>query len=150
MEKITISTVPVTIRVMEVGGKRLTLAVFNQIQSGDFFDEETDESERESSFLGWIQHKDSKYVLFHQNGSLKKDEFVYMRTDDFLWKVVKRCRESVIRASTPGYLHIPIEQAKIELEKAEREYQSDVDFCREHNDKYMKMFADEAQIFIAI
>jgi hypothetical protein len=64
--KITITTIPVTIKVMEVGGKKLTLSVFKQIPSSGF-DENNDDS-----FLGWVKHDIGKFILFHRDGVLLK------------------------------------------------------------------------------
>jgi len=92
MEKISIQTVPVTIRVMEVGGKRMTLSVFNQIQNGDFFSEEIADENRDACYIGWVSHKGEKYILFNVNGSLKKDKFEYQRTDKSLKSRVESAR----------------------------------------------------------
>lgn len=54
MENLSIKTIPVTIRVLEVGGKRLTLSVFKQIPHGwpPFGKSE----EFDKSFLGWVSY----------------------------------------------------------------------------------------------
>lgn len=70
--KITITTIPVTIKVVEVGGKKLTLSVFRQIPRSPFFHYKT-EDERRNSFLGWVKHEGYKYVVFHRDGILLRD-----------------------------------------------------------------------------
>ena len=151
MEKITISTVPVTIRVMEVGGKRMTLAVFNQIRSGDFFSEEMTDEDRDSSFLGWVSHKEERFILFHICGHLKKDKYEYQRID-------RKIKESFVMASRNLDAWEPMKDknpeqfnaVKIAFEKALKEKNEEAEFCHNYNEGYTKRFADETQIFIAI
>jgi hypothetical protein len=81
--KITITTIPVTIKVMEVGGKKLTLSVFKQIPIGAFLQRKSEE-EIKASFLGWIKYDGVKHILFHQNGILLKEH-----TGDYSGKVME-------------------------------------------------------------
>ena len=62
--KITITTIPVTIKIMEVGGRKLTLSVFRQIPTSEF------DENNEESFLGWIKNDGFKFILFHRDGIL--------------------------------------------------------------------------------
>lgn len=57
MEKqnIIISTMPVTIKVMEVGGKKMTMSVFKQIPEMHFIRNGTNREQRQASFLGWVK-----------------------------------------------------------------------------------------------
>jgi len=151
MEKISIQTVPVTIRVMEVGGKRMTLSVFNQIQNGDFFSEEIADENRDACYIGWVSHKGEKYILFNVNGSLKKDKFEYQRTDKSLKSRVESARLNFAHWEKYSDRNPDnFEAAENALIKAKAEYDEDFKFCREINDAYMQRFADETQIFIAI
>lgn len=70
MEKVqtNISTIPVTIKVIEVGNKKMTISVFNQIPLSDFF-----YSIHKDTFLGWVSYKDAQFVLFTKDGILLKD-----------------------------------------------------------------------------
>jgi hypothetical protein len=151
MEKISIQTVPITIRVMEVGGKRMTLAVFNQIRAGDFFGEEMTDEDRESSFIGWVSHKEERFILFHIGGYLKKDKYEYQSID-------RKIKESFILASRNLEHWEGIKDKNPEMystlkasfEKALKDRNEDVEFCHNYNDGYAKRFTDETQIFIAI
>lgn len=74
MEKqnIIISTVPVTIKVMEVGCKKMTMSVFKQIPEYEFYVLENSEI-RKSSFLGWVCiEKYGKFFIFSLSGILYK------------------------------------------------------------------------------
>lgn len=151
MEKISIQTVPVTIRVMEVGGKRMTLAVFNQIQNGDFFSEEIADEDREACYIGWVSHKGEKYILFHIGGNLKKDKFEYRRTDKSLKIRLENERRNFEYWEKHSDRHPDkFEAADNALIKAKAEYDEDFIFCKELNNAYLQRFVDEAQIFIAI
>jgi len=76
-ETLSIKTVPVTIRVIEVSGKKMTLSVFNQIQY-DFFPWDIYRHfDTNEIFIGWVQHKDDKYILFQINGQLLKEKFEF-------------------------------------------------------------------------
>jgi hypothetical protein len=70
MEKVqtNISTIPVTIKVIEVGNKKMTISVFNQIPLSDFF-----YSIHKDTFLGWVSYKNEQFVLFTKDGILLKD-----------------------------------------------------------------------------
>lgn len=70
MEKVqtNISTIPVTIKVIEVGNKKMTISVFNQIPQSDFF-----YSIHKDTFLGWVKYKDEQFLLFTKDGILLKD-----------------------------------------------------------------------------
>lgn len=155
MEKISIQTVPVTIRVMEVGGKRMTLAVFNQIQSGDFFSEEISDEEREKFFIGWVSHKGEKYIVFHENGNLKKDKHVRLTIEYAFQHDLKMARERFeymmkLPENAHGRSEPYFSLTKENYERARSEYKREADFCREWNSKYENFFTDETQIFIAI
>lgn len=69
MEKVqtNISTIPITIKVIEVGNKKMTISVFNQIPFNDFYYSYKD------TFLGWVSYKEGQYVLFTKDGILLKD-----------------------------------------------------------------------------
>lgn len=70
MEKVqtNISTIPVTIKVIEVGNKKMTISVFNQIPLKDFF-----YTIYKDTFLGWVSYKEEQFVLFTKDGILLKD-----------------------------------------------------------------------------
>jgi len=72
-ENVNISTVPVTIRVIEVGNKKMTISVFNQIPEKDF----SYESDKDG-FLGWVSYKDEKFIIFTRNNILLKHEKEYV------------------------------------------------------------------------
>lgn len=67
-EKIAISTLPVSVKIIEVGGKKLTVSVFNQIPSFGFSSQSTEEI----IHLGWVKYKDEKYLLYAHKDILKK------------------------------------------------------------------------------
>lgn len=69
-QAITISTVPVTIRVIEVGGKKMTQSVFNQIPNKNFG--MLTESEQSESYIGWVKHNGFKFILLHFEGVLAR------------------------------------------------------------------------------
>jgi hypothetical protein len=87
---LSISTVPVTIRVIEVAGKRMTKSVFTQIQKAkkDFlvdFDKDTLKYVWTGNPIGWVaapyeELKNTKVLLFSYNGVLKK-----IGVKDVLW-----------------------------------------------------------------
>ncbi len=68
-ESIHISTVPVTIKIIQVGGKKLTASVFNQIPIDDSFYTKLNNEERLDCFIGWVE-RDSKYILYSLDGIL--------------------------------------------------------------------------------
>lgn len=148
MEKISIQTVPVTIRVMEVGGKRMTLAVFNQIQAGDFFSEEITDEDREKFFIGWVSHKGEKYILFHLDGNLKKDLFEFQRVGEYTKVCYENRKASLEIAKKRGEYVSPRQQE--DFDKAKKDYDNEFEYCRTLNKQYMDAFTDETQIFIAI
>lgn len=147
MEKISIQTVPVTIRVMEVGGKRMTLAVFNQIQADDFFGEEITDEDRESSFIGWVSHKDEKYILFHLYGNLKKDLYEHQKVGQYTKICYENRKNSLEAAKRVG---AETQRQVDEFEKAKKDYDDEVAYCFKVNKQYVERFTDETQIFIAI
>jgi len=74
-QDIIISTVPVTIKVIEVGGKKMTKAVFDQIQEGewkDFFPIDNRDKFLEHNFLGWVSTKEGHTVIYTKDGCLYK------------------------------------------------------------------------------
>ena len=62
-ESIHISTIPVTINVIQVGEKKLSAAVFNQIPIDDAFYSKLIYAERAFCFIGWVE-RDSKYIFY--------------------------------------------------------------------------------------
>jgi hypothetical protein len=71
LNEVTISTLPIEIKVMTVGGKRLTLSVFNQIpERNDFLFCMTNEK-RLTSYLGWVD-KEVPFVLYNIESVLLK------------------------------------------------------------------------------
>jgi hypothetical protein len=73
MEKqnIIISTMPVTIKIMEVGGKKMTMSVFKQIPECHFYRGDAD-SQKES-FLGWVFiEKYGRFFVFSIDNILYK------------------------------------------------------------------------------
>jgi len=81
MEKqnITISTVPVTIRVVAVGGKKMTLSVFKQIPFAKFLETGLTFDEIEESYLGYIKYDNDCYILYYRGNILYKS--LYYRSD---------------------------------------------------------------------
>jgi hypothetical protein len=152
MEKIQINTVPVTIRVMEVGGKRMTLSVFNQIRNGDFFDDDTiSEAERKEAFLGWVSYKGDKYVIFAISGCLKKDKYTHQYVDASIRRALSdskdRLKHYVVIYGEENSL-TKSESARVE--RLTKEVKDDIDFVDSYNKKYMELCTDESQIFISI
>lgn len=79
MNKVTISTLPVTIKVIQVAGKRMTLSVFHQIPNRIFLDDEIawlyDDILAEE-YLGWVKYNGISYILFQRYGILWKHAFI--------------------------------------------------------------------------
>jgi len=153
MEKIQINTVPVTIRVMEVGGKKMTLSVFNQIQRLGFFNEDIDisEDERKEMFLGWVSYKGSKFVIFVFDGCLKKDEYTYAIPNVSIKISLRKEKERLV-----GYIRIYGENdrltisQKLKVEALEKEWNNESVWAAEENRMYGELCTPESQIFIAI
>lgn len=83
---VTISTIPVEIKVITVGGKRLTLSVFNQIPDSDNFLLDMNEEERIQSYLGWVD-RDFPFVLFTVDGVLLKCSLrAYKEENNWNWQ----------------------------------------------------------------
>lgn len=156
-DKIMITTVPVTIRVIEVGGKKMTVSVFTQIQRGDFFDENISHEERQKMFLGWVAHKGEKYIVFHCDGVLKKDMYTHKRVDDFFLKDYTNSRRTYLErknlAGKPGYSHITqekVEEARGKFELDEAAYNTEKEYVSALNAAYLEYLQQDKQIFIAI
>lgn len=163
MEKITISTVPVRIRVIEVGGKRMTISVFNQIQEYYFFDPETDDEHLRKEFLGWVSYKEKQYILFYRDGTLCKDCFEKEYSDTEIWRLFKRRKEeldglktllanSMARNKNGVFTSIEenINQAQMAFIAAAKERDEDHARVNEYNSIYQEWLKPESQIFIAI
>lgn len=71
-QKITINTLPVTIKVIEVGGKKMTISVLKQIPYSPFLITGLGEDELNSSYLGWVKNNDEKFILFFRDNVLLK------------------------------------------------------------------------------
>ncbi|WP_076596669.1 hypothetical protein [Chryseobacterium sp. RU33C] len=68
-EVIHISTIPVTIKVIQVGEKKLSVSVFNQIPIDDAFFTKLSSDERINCFIGWVE-RETKYILYSLDGIL--------------------------------------------------------------------------------
>lgn len=87
-KSIQISTIPVTIKIIQVGGKKLTVSVFNQIPIDDTFYTKMSNEERLVSFIGWVE-RDSKYILYSLDGILLRfiiDKKLLNSTSDWDYK----------------------------------------------------------------
>ncbi len=73
-EDITINTAPVSIKVVEVGNKKMTISVFNQIPEKGFF-----YSENKDGFIGWVSYKQTKYILYILDNIFLKDKVRYIQ-----------------------------------------------------------------------
>lgn len=135
MEKIEISTVAVRIRVIEVGGKKMTISVFGQIQDDYFFDEDVSDEDRIKGYLGWVSHKEKKYVLFYRDGGLFRDEFEYNKVNPSLLYALRRAN---------------ISQRKNEIDSAMAAINKDQEKCDALNKPYLDLFTNENQIYISI
>lgn len=71
-QEIVIQTVPVTIKVIEVGGKKMTISVFNQIPSNARFWIVSPDYILEDAFIGWVKHNGNQFILFSEFGILYK------------------------------------------------------------------------------
>lgn len=151
-KSLSINTVPVTIRVVEVGGKRMSLSVFKQIQEDYFFSDDYDGA---ANFLGWVDYSGYKYVLFSFKGNLMKDKFEVesiSRSTNIELKLategVERERKEEMRyAGGSGYSLIRAEERlKIAIEKHLKEK----DFCDRSNKPYYDLMTPETQVFISI
>lgn len=139
-KELSIKTVPVTIRVVEVGGKRMTLSVFKQIQDGYFFNKEPDGV---VAYLGWIDYSNSRYILFSDNGNLLKDKYEHLGISDSVhgkFKLAIRLTELYPNSDT----------YKEELLNARAELDNEFDRCRSANEPYLNIMTPETQIFISI
>ena len=77
MEKeLKILTATVTIQLVTVDGKRMTKAVFNQIEYGIAFDSEFKFIAQ--SILGYVKDSGDKYLLFTENGKLRKQKINFL------------------------------------------------------------------------
>lgn len=86
MENLKIATIPITIRVIEVNNKKMTISVFNQIISKDIVGSEIiNDNNFEKHLLGWVSRSDNKEkaLIYSINGCLYKDVFWigYMTAD---------------------------------------------------------------------
>lgn len=149
MENLTISTLPVTIRVMEVGGKRLTLSVFKQIPEGYyFFDNEFTDEQRREQYLGWVIYSDRRYILYHRFGILLKDDFEEMRVT----KNIRELAEAEKRVvSWLGHSDSPhLEALRAEAEKRRNELRLAREKADKHNDMWGSFLQNKDQVYIAI
>jgi hypothetical protein len=75
-KKVFIKTAPVNIKVVEVGGKKMTLSVFNQIPEEYYYELYKNKDSDNIIYLGWVGIKDGrdliKYYLYSFHGILKK------------------------------------------------------------------------------
>lgn len=149
-DKIIISTVPVTIRVIEVGGKRMTLSVFNQIQDSFFFEDGITEDEKIKTFLGWVDHKDKKYILFHRDGTLKKDRFDPEVAESFLFRAYRNRMETYNKAVRDNWGELSLDRYKKEMDDAKIKYEESKSHAESWNKMYSVWLKDEYQIFISI
>lgn len=170
MEKqnIIISTMPVTIKIMEVGGKKMTMSVFKQIPHGEFFIRQAGKAlyrdstkeEREASFLGWIKIEGSrfeppvKYFLFSIDGTLYK--WKPSRFNDYEYQINVRNNEinnaqGALKRLTVqeeiDYQLQKIEKAKNELSEYEHKRLLAIELNKEI---YNYMENDKNQIYISI
>lgn len=75
MENISIKEVPISIKIIEINNKKMTISVFNQIPSYSEFEfRKILDGDLSKSFLGWVfREKDrEKSILFIHNNSLCK------------------------------------------------------------------------------
>ena len=132
-EKIAISTLPISVKIVEVGGKKLTISVFNQIPSFGF----PSQSPEEIIHLGWVRYKDEKYLLYANKGILKKHRVIIREVedwDDFYEK--KRYR---------GYGGYDGEEESLREEYDEKKLKREEDIK-----KYTPLLQYENQIYIGI
>lgn len=87
-ETILISTIPVTIKIIQVGEKKLSASVFNQIPIDDAFYSRLNNSERAVCFIGWVE-RDIKYILYSLDNILlrfKVDNKLLNHSSDWDYK----------------------------------------------------------------
>lgn len=141
-QKIEIDTLPVTIRVVEVGGKRMTKAVFNQIPEGEFIDSfDTHEPHEGTHYLGWVNTGKEKAIIFTYENVLYKDSYQQASVE----KVVET--EYI---NNKKYKNSTNETLKNIYIEAKKEYDRDYELCQQWNDAYKKYLQDAQQLYIAI
>ena len=118
MEKqnVTISTLPVTIKIVEVAGKRMTLSVFKQIPKMDFILSNQDAEQRAKSVFGWTCiPRLGDYFIFGVDGILYK---WFIKYPSLLHdKAIK-----IDNAITSWKLHLPNEHAKLRIDELTKEF----------------------------
>lgn len=138
---------------MEVGGKRLTLSVFNQIPEEWFFDTEISDEQRDAEFLGWVNHK-GQYILFARDGILSKEKFEFERENQTLKRRYDNAKIYLSNANRERHPDLPESEyflkLKADVVKAKAEFaKSEIDRMAE-NKKYLDVFDNKSQIYIAI
>lgn len=132
-EDITISTVPVSIKVVEVGNKKMTISVFNQIPEEDFFYDKHKEE-----FIGWVNHKETKYILYIHENILVKDEVHYIQ------RGIHYDYEQLMKGNYSYRSNEDKEEKSKEIiekyDKAENDFKK----------RYMDVLKNENQIYIAV
>jgi hypothetical protein len=132
-EDITISTVPVSIKVVEVGNKKMTISVFNQIPKKLFFYDN-----HKDGFIGWVRYKETKYILYVLDNIILKDEVHYIP------RRIALDYEQLISGRRPyDYEEDREEKSREIIEKHEK---AKNDFLNRYND----VLKNENQIYIAV
>lgn len=141
-QKIEIGTLPVTIRVVEVGGKRMTKAVFNQIPESEFIDtSDTFEPHEGTHYLGWVKVGDEKAIIFTYDNVLYK--YTYSRATPEKQVVSEYSRSKRHKDSNNEMLKNIYIQAK-------KEYDRDYELCQQWNCAFENYLLDSQQLYIAI
>lgn len=146
-KSLEIKTVPVTIRVVEVGGKRMSLSVFKQIQDDYFF---SDEYDGVAIFLGWVDYGGNKHILFSYNGNLMKDTFEIEHVSSFTELQLKAATEHATIARKCGYAGWDKDAVENRLKVAIEKHLSEKQFCELCNRPYYDLMTPETQVFISI
>jgi hypothetical protein len=141
-QKITISTTPVTIKVIEVAGKKMTLSVFKQIPSFEWDIKDIEDEDLNQMYLGWVSHNDRKYLLLFSDNVLYKDEYEFAT-------VPQRIRLELQTSSK--YKDFDINHALYQRYlEAKKDFDWESNYAQAHNNFYKRFLEDKNQLYIAI
>ena len=140
-QKVAINTLPITIRVVEVGGKRMTKAVFNQIPDYEFIDFNTGEPYEGMESFGWVKVGENKSIIFVYENILYKDTYERQYLDSSLRTNVNRYK-IYEKSEQDNLKHYYTEAKKL--------YEDDIESCKKINSWYEPYLQDSQQLYIAI
>ena len=154
MEHLSITTIPVTIKVLEVGGKRLTLSVFRQIPEDFFFGDDISDEQRAAWYLGWVDYN-GKWLLFSRDGILVKDRFDFKRENIVISGRYSHSKKNIERMrADPTYMDGKWGNLLADNERRHNEIYEEWRTGEEKrmawNKQYQILMTNDKQIYIAI